>query len=139
MKKILLGILICIVLLVVITGGFSRNGKVSEVNIIPKSSKIYSDNEIDSAINVILKYFKQHFNGCSLLEITYIGDEKNTDYQEEWAEKNNIDEVIVLTSSFSVDSSGVDGSFNPNSKYEGWKWILVKNENGTWKHVDHGY
>ena len=42
-------------------------------------------------------------------------------------------------SSFDVDSSGGDGSLNPNSTYNDWKWILVRTNGGQWQHVDHGY
>ena len=59
-------------------------------------------------------------------------------YGEKMAAKY-ADEVIVLISSFDVDSSGGDGSLNPNSTYTRWSWILVRNKNGKWKHVDHGY
>lgn len=139
MKKILIGVIILIVILLVgFTVIFNKKGDISNVNIISKKSDIYSTNDIDSAIDVTLKYFKEHFTGCSMLEIEYIGDEKNNDYID-WATGNNKEEVIVLISSFNVDSSGGDGSLNPNSKYKGWNWILVRNKNGNWEHVDHGY
>ncbi len=51
----------------------------------------------------------------------------------------NGDEAIVLTSTFDVDGSGGDGSLNPNSTYKDWIWLLVRNKQGEWKHVDHGY
>ena len=66
------------------------------------------------------------------------GDDSSKDYQD-WADRNNADEVIVLLSSFDVDSSGGDGSLNPNSTYNDWKWILVRTNGGQWQHVDHGY
>lgn len=66
------------------------------------------------------------------------GDDSSKDHQD-WAERNNADEVIVLLFSFDVDSSGGDGSLNPNSTYDDWKWILVRTNGGQWKHVDHGY
>ena len=34
---------------------------------------------------------------------------------------------------------GGDGSFNPNSTYTGWNWILARDQGGKWSHVDHGY
>ncbi len=49
---------------------------------------------------------------------------------KDWADRNNADEVIVLLSSFDVDSSGGDGSLNPNSTYSDWKWILVRTDGG---------
>ena len=71
-------------------------------------------------------------------EIYYAGDDCTKDHKD-WADRNNADEVIVLLSSFDVDSSGGDGSLNPNSTYSDWKWILVRTDGGKWQHVDHGY
>lgn len=58
---------------------------------------------------------------------------------QDWADRNDADEVMVLLSSFDVDSSGGDGSLNPNSTYDKWMWILVRTKDGQWKYVDHGY
>ena len=113
-------------------------GDVSEVGIREFTSEIYTDKEVEFAINEILRYFKKNFDGCTLREITYAGDEK-TQAHAEWAERHNADDVIVLTSTFDVDSSGGDGSLNPDSTYNRWMWILVRDGNGRWKHVDHGY
>lgn len=102
------------------------------------SSEIYSKQDISDAIDTITKEFDREWNGCTLTEIYYAGDEKSMDYQE-WADRNDADEVIVLLSTFEVDSSGGDGSLNPNSTYDNWMWILVRNSGGKWQHVDHGY
>ena len=113
-------------------------GDVSDVKILECQSEIYTDEDIKEAIEVTKKYFKKEFSGCTLTEIGYAGDEKSLDYSE-WAERNSADEVIVLISSFDVDSSGGDGSLNPNSTYDNWMWILVRSSGGKWQHVDHGY
>ena len=84
------------------------------------------------------KEFKSDWKGCTLTEIYYAGDDCTKDHKD-WADRNNADEVIVLLSSFDVDSSGGDGSLNPNSTYSDWKWILVRTDGGKWQHVDHGY
>ena len=73
-----------------------------------------------------------------LTEIYYAGDSVSKEHQE-WADRYNADETIVLLSSFDVDSSGGNGSLNPNSTYDGWNWILVRKEGEGWVHVDHGY
>ena len=140
MKKILIVVIIIfIIMLVTIAVIFYKNGDISNVNIILKESEIYSNEDINSAVDIALKYFKKNFKGCSLLEIGYIGDEINNNYSN-YAKINNKEEVIVLTSSFNVDSSGGEnGELNPNSKYDDWNWILVRNENENWEHVDHGY
>lgn len=128
---------VCILCLISIVSGCG--GKVNEVGIKQwEPSLMYSDSEIEDAIDVILREFDMAWDGCTLTEITYAGDAKSLAHQE-WAERYGADEVIVLISSFEVDSSGGDGSLNPDSRYGNWMWILVRKGNGKWKHVDHGY
>jgi hypothetical protein len=112
-------------------------GNIKNVNVVDVESEIYTSDDINSAIETILKEFNKNWKGCTLKEIYYAGDEVSKNYQD-WADRSNADEVIVLLSSFDVDSSGGDGSLNPNSTYDGWMWILVRNTGGQWKHVDHG-
>lgn len=107
-------------------------------DVIDIYAPIYSEEDIAAAIDTIKKEFKSNWNGCTLTEIYYAGDDSSKDHQD-WADRNNADEVIVLLSSFDVDSSGGDGSLNPNSTYNDWKWILVRTNGGQWQHVDHGY
>ena len=114
-------------------------GDVSKVNIsIPEESDLYTTKEIEDAIDIAMDYFKKEFDGCTLTEIAYAGDDRSNDYAE-WAQRIGGDEVIVLVSSFDVDASGGDGSLNPNSTYTKWMWILAREEGGKWQHVDHGY
>lgn len=81
--------------------------------------RLYSQKEINSAIDVIKKEFKRDWKGCTLKEIYYAGDKVSEEHQE-FADRYNADEVIVLLSTFDVDSSGGDGSLNPNSTYTDW-------------------
>ena len=114
-------------------------GDVSKVNVtIPTDSSLYSTDEIKDAIDVAMDYFKKEFDGCTLTEITYAGDETSADFSE-WAQRIDGDEVIVLISSFDVDETGGDGSLNPGSTYTKWMWIMARQEGGRWQHVDHGY
>ena len=134
MKKIVI-FLVCVVMIFSLS---ACGGNVKNVNVVDVKSDIYTPDEINSAIDTIKLEFEKDWKGCTLKEIYYAGDETLKDYQE-FADRNNADEVIVLLSSFDVDSSGGDGSLNPNSTYDGWSWILVRNTGGQWKHVDHGY
>lgn len=128
--------IIACMLLVFLTAGC--RGDVSNVKVLEYKSDIYSEEEIEEAIEVVKKYFRSEFSGCTLTEITYAGDDKISSY-EDWATRNDGDEVIVLISSFDVDASGGDGSLNPNSTYSNWNWILVRKNGENWQHVDHGY
>lgn len=134
MRRIVVAIILVSMLICLSACG----GKVDDVKFLEYGSKVYTDEEINSAIDVTQRYFKKEFSGCTLVDITYLGDHKLDDFQD-WADRNDADQVIVLVSTFTVDASGGDGSLNPNSTYSNWNWILVRNDGGEWKHVDHGY
>ena len=101
MKKIL-----CLVMCVFLVIGLSAcGGDISKVKTHDVDSETYSADDINSAVDTIEKEFDANWNGCTLTEIYYAGDDYCTDFQE-FADRNNADEVIVLLSSFDVDSSG---------------------------------
>ena len=134
MKKI-----VCIILCSLLVFSLSAcGGDISRVNTHNVNSEIYSQEDINAAIDTIKKEFMMNWGGCTLTEIYYAGDDSSKDHQD-WADRNNADEVIVLLSSFDVDSSGGDGSLDPNSTYSDWNWVLVRTSGGQWQHVDHGY
>ena len=111
---------------------------LGNVEILPYQSEIYDDAEIQSAIDTVIRYFETEFSGCTLTQIEYAGDASVADYAE-FARRHEAEDVIVFSSSFDVDASGGDGSLQPNQTYTGWKWILVRGDNGRWIHADHGY
>ena len=103
------------------------------------SSTLYSQQDISDAIDVVKSDFKQNNSGFTLKKLYYAGDETSQSYQE-WADRNNADEVLVLWSTFHTDSDGgSDKSFEPDTEYTDWNWILVRNDGGKWKIVDQGY
>ena len=113
---------ILIILVILILSLNACGGNINDVNFIDVDSEIYSETEINGAIDIVLRYFKDNFKGCTLTEIHYIGDNSYEEFVE-WAEQYKADQAIVLVSSFDVGSSGGDGSLNPNSRYDSWKWI----------------
>ncbi len=116
-----------------------RRGNVGNYVILDgEASEVYSEEDIELAIEETVSYFKRYFGGCTLKEIGYAGDEYADEF-EAWAEQYDADEAIVLISSFDVDFSGGNGSLEPNSTYKNWKWILVRSNGGNWKHKTHGY
>lgn len=101
-------------------------------------SELYTDEDIQSAVDTVLAYFETEFKGCTLTQISYPGDDLS-DLFDEYAKEYQSDEAIILRSSFDVDSSGGDGSLEPNSTYEGWQWILVRSNGGIWEVETYGY
>ena len=134
MKK-LLAVLSAILLLLTVC---SCGGNTTNAAIISVDSDIYTDEDIDAAIETAMNYFKREFSGCTLKEIRYIGDGAKGSY-DGWAKQYHADSAIILLSTFEVGPSGGNGSLNPNSTYENWQWILVREANGGWKHATHGY
>ena len=127
--------LLCFLL---VLGLCACGGKVSDVKTHDVASEIYSQEDISLAINTITKEFKAGWSGCTLTEIYYAGDDVSAEYQD-WAERYNADEVIVLLSSFDTDSPAGNSGLNSDFTYKNWNWILVRTASGEWKHVDHGY
>ena len=133
MKKIkaLLSLLLCLVLLTACGGGDVRN-----VKRIPGESQLYSEGEISSAMKEVIDFFQKEFDGCTMTEIRY--------EEEKYAERQRLEsedygrEVIILLTDFDVDSSGGDGSLNPNSTYRNYQWTLTRTLFG-WELQDWGY
>ena len=117
-------------------GGTEKSAETQNAQF--EQSQIYSEEDIESAVQVISDYFDKEFEGCTLTELYYPGDSYADEFNE-FAEIYGADEAIILMSSFDVGSSGGDGSLNPNSTYNDWNWILVRSGGGKWEHVDHGY
>lgn len=133
MKRLLFAI--CMLSLILCGCG---GGNASEVQVLTGESDIFTEEEIEDAMEVAMDHFRKEFDGCTMTKIEYI-EEKSAAAAMEWAESYGADEAIVLYSSFGVDASGGDGSFNPNSTYAGWQWGLTRDEGGKWTLRTWGY
>lgn len=134
MKKITVLTLVVLLLLNLNACG----GNIDNVAVLHVDSQIYTQAEINAAIDVVLSYFRANFDGCTLTQLCYAGDEAKNAFNQ-WAIQYGADQAIILVSSFDVGASGGDGSLNPNSTYTKWQWILVRDEGGSWRHATHGY
>ena len=137
------GTLVIITLIMTVTfvgcGRKDNGGNVDHVHIPDwKPSEIYSDNDIEAAFQTIKNYFSGEFDGCTLTWMYYPGDTFADEFIE-WAEQYDADEAIVILSSFDTGSSVGDSSLIPNSIYDDWKWILIRNDGGDWEYVDRRY
>lgn len=95
------------------------------INIMLYESALYTKAELESAAQTVIDCFETTFAGCKMSDLRY----EEAVYEEEtaeWAEQYNAEEAIIMVSDFETDEFGGDGSLNPNSTYEDWKWILVR-------------
>ena len=128
---------IAILLLFACLMSFSSCGARS-VKIVDHSSDIYSDADIEAAMKVVMQTFDESSELWSLLELSYIGDDKMEDYQD-YTERKEADEVIVLLSDFYISIFSDSPTMATGTKYENYNWILVRNEGEEWRIVDQGY
>ena len=101
-------------------------------------SDLHTDADIQDAKDAVTIYFEAEFQGCTLTQLRYPGD-ASADLFTEWAEECEADEAIILYSSFDTDASGGDGSLEPNTTYDDFQWILVRDNGGTWEVKTYGY
>lgn len=71
--------------------------------------------------------------GCQRKEIKV-----RTIYSDIYTEEE-IQEAIVLKTNFHTNYFAWKIGLNSNCDYEDYQWILIRNNNGKWKHVDGGY
>ena len=108
--------------------------KATEVPTYPMP--IYTEEEIQAAMDVVMAKFNKDFAGCELLRMEYIEGKYPSDY-EYYAKRCAVDKVIVLESDY---YAGPDASpsLNQNHTYDNWKWILI-DDGSCWTVWTKGY
>lgn len=129
--------LVTLLLTVVLMLGLTGCGELSATfAIVGEKSMVYTETDINEAMDVVLDCFRKEFDGCTLLELGYAGDDTRAE-QKEWATQYDADECILLVCSFETD--GTVGPLNPNSTYENYKWVLTRTGGGEWEIKTNGY
>lgn len=112
MKKRFMLLLAALALVLALAG---CGGNVDNVEIVEwEPSEIYSDADIEAAFRTVENYFRREFKGCTLTQLYYVGDDHADEFARIADQYDSDVEAIVIGSSFDVDSSGGDGSLNPN-------------------------
>lgn len=124
--------LIVIILTLILFLFGCNQGKTIGVNIHLDESKHYSEAEILQAVDQILDQFEKGFDGCTMMRLVY-DEEKSNAEASGWAEQYDAEEAIIFYSSFETEENAGKGSLEPNSIYEGWKWVLTRNSGEKWK------
>lgn len=101
------------------------------------SSLYFNSDEFQEAVNELLTYFKS-FEGCTLTEINYAGDDAVRAEAEARGLPNEL--VMVMESTFTTDGENHENGLEPNFTYENYRWIFTRDfVGGPWSHADHGY
>ena len=135
-KKILILILALLILALAGVSFLNRGGDVRNVERITAESTLYTQEEIDAAMDIAIKTFSQGFEGCKLLTVAYDEEETLAEIQRQ-RERHGELKLMVLVSSFHAGENA-EGGFERNMTYSGWKWILQYGDEG-WKMINWGY
>ena len=116
--------ILCSIIAAFFLVSFFQGGKTNNVVVSVEPSSKFTEEEINAAINIVKKKFKK-FDGCELTQLWYSENSSNEvieDYLKYGSGSENGvkgENIIVLLSNFQVDSSGGDGSLEPNSTQTG--------------------
>lgn len=109
-----------------------------EIDMYLGESAVYTESQLEEAINLILDSFEADFEQCTLQEIEY--DEEYSFSQEEMnKEMFQVDNAVVFKSTFVVDDNYMNGPLNAGQTYEDYEWILNMDADGNWSILTSGY
>ena len=132
MKKTVAVLLLCALIL-----SLTSCGTLNFVDIEDFTSEIYNQNDVTSAMEVVLEWF-QGKTDMVLLSLSYAGDDELADYSR-YLEWYDADDVIVLLTDYYVSYLSDSPVLNTGFKYENYGFILVRTQGGEWEIVDQGY
>ena len=101
---------------------------------VTEPSQTYTPEEIQDAADAVLHYFKG-FSGATMTKLQYVASSSEED---NWAEKDGMEQGIHFVSDFTTGDLPNKSSLNPNSTYQGWNWYVARSDDGHWKVVNHG-
>ena len=117
-----------------------ESADLSNIKIDYKTSELYSKEDMDAAIKLIVEEFNT-WEGCTLYDISYTDDQNCTDnlsHINELSDDKQFDECIVFTSNFHSPKEG-GGAWEPDYDYENWIWLLGRVKGEDWVLLDWGY
>lgn len=113
---------------------------LSDIKIDYKTSELYSKEDMDAAIKLIVEEFNT-WEGCTLYDISYTDDQNCTDnlsHINELSDDKQYDECIIFVSNFHSPKEG-GGAWEPDYDYENWMWLLGRVKGENWDLLDWGY
>ena len=97
---------------------------------VSTSDLLYSQKDVDAAVETAQKSFRREFRGCTLEQISY-DEDLNIARAAELARQYPADEAIILCATFRT-SGRVSGKLLPSTSYRDVEWILTRNAGGQW-------
>ena len=148
MKTFILTTLIFIFSICTVQANDGAPANSSDVKILYGKSEIYSKADMDAALVVVNEMFGT-WQGCTMLDIRYYGDEcnntENLKWMNELREARKIDDkkftqcIGFLSDFYTSKDAANHTTFNPESEYKNWQWWLARTDGGDWQLLTFGY
>ncbi len=112
-----------------------------ELTIDYGASTLYTKEELaEAAVQIKCKFAS--FPGADLLELTYAGDECNSEENIQWMNEldpgNDYVQVAEFLTNFTTREDA-EGVLEPNAEYTDYQWWLARSEDGGWQLLSWGY
>lgn len=132
---LLIGI-IAVILVVASVCFMNRGGDVRNVERIIGERSLYTQKDIETAMDIAVRAFSEGYEDCKLLRIAY--DEAETLAEiDRQRDRHGELRILVLVSDFYVGNNA-EACFNLNETYHDWKWIFRDHGEG-WELYTWGY
>lgn len=138
-------VLVFLLSIISILGLIGCRKKAPEVRIDYGTSSIYTQKDMNAAIELIKKEFDT-WNGYELHSISYSSDDECSESNIAWMneleaandEKKIFTQCIMFKSDFHSPKKG-GGAWNADDEYTDWQWWLARTDGGQWKLMTWGY
>ncbi len=142
MKRALIVLLSMVCAIVLVS---CKSKTATEVEIDYGTSSIYTQDDMDAAIELIQEVFHT-WDGCELHSISYAGDDKCSKSNIAWMNaleeandaKETFTQCMMFKSNFHSPKNG-GGAWNADEEYTDWQWWLARSDSGQWKLMTWGY
>ena len=138
-------VLVFLLSIISILGLIGCGKKTPEVRIDYGTSSIYTQKDMNAALELIKKEFDT-WNGCEMHSISYSSDDECSESNIAWMneleaandEKKIFTQCIMFKSDFHSPKKG-GGAWNADDEYTDWQWWLARTDGGQWKLMTWGY
>ena len=136
MKKTIIAVLVFVLCISAVGAANWIFGNPGGVRVDYNNCTEYSEEEIDSAAQVVIQNVNAR-EGCVLFLLKFITADE-LDYCRSLNEPANYEECIVFNSAFRSPLKSRFGAWNTNRLYT-WDWSLARVKDGQWELVTWGY
>ncbi len=127
-------------------GKFVPSTVADDLKVDYGNSAIYTQQDMDSAIEVIKSEFTTWPRGCVLHSISYSSDDENNEANIKWMNelkegksiKENLTQCIMFKTNLHSPVNGGDG-WEADKEYTDFQWWLARSDGGQWHILTYGY